>query len=75
MLANYRTVHPRSSERRGLNSGDSCSDEPKIRISEDGNLGRQNDYFTFKLEKMCHIMWRMFERETRKDDFQHKPIK
>ena len=37
------TMHPRLSERRELKCRASRSDKSKIRISEDGNMGRQNN--------------------------------
>ena len=61
-------VHPRLSERRELKCGTSRSNKPKIRIREDGNLGRQNDYLTFKLDKIYQIMWYIFEKETRESN-------
>ena len=62
-------MHPSLSERRELKCGASRSDKPKIRISENGNLSRQNDYLTFKLEKICHIIWHMFEEETKESNY------
>ena len=55
-------VHPRLSEQRELKAEPAVPDKPKIRISKDGNLGRQNDYLTFKLDKICYIMWHVFEK-------------
>ena len=75
MLDSYirSAVHPRLSIWRELKCGASCLDKPKIQISEGGNLSCLNDYVSFKLGKICHIMW--FEKERKENNFQHKPIR
>ena len=67
MLPNI--VHSRLSERCELKCVASRPDKQKIRISEDANLGCQNDCLMFNLEKIYHIILHMFEKETRGNNF------
>ena len=57
------------SEQCELKCGASQLDKPKIQISEDGNLNCQNDYLTFKLDKIGHIMWHMFKKKKRENNY------
>ena len=50
-------------------NGENSYAEPAVWISQDGKLGSQNDYLTFKLDKICHILWHIFEEETRQNDY------
>ena len=59
------TVHHCLPEWHKLKCEASHLDKPKIWMSKDGNLGRQNDHLTFRLDKICHIMRHMLKKETK----------
>ena len=61
-------MHPRLPERE-LKFGASLSDTPKTRTGEDGNLSRQNDYLTFKLDRICQTVRHMFEKGTKENNY------